>query len=143
MKKTFFLFALLALFGFGCAASNQPAVTQPIINPPAQVDTNQPTPINKQPTNETEQTKKPQTFAVEAVNFAFSPTTIEVNVGDTVVWTNRDSVGHLILADGAEPLFKSTLLLQGQTFRYTFTTPGTYTYICQPHPRMVGTITVK
>jgi plastocyanin len=29
-----------------------------------------------------------------------------------------------------------------QSFSYTFSTPGTYTYYCDIHPNMMGTIVV-
>src|SRR3954447_3752369 len=33
-------------------------------------------------------------------NFAFSPATIDINAGDTVTWTNRDSAPHTATGNG-------------------------------------------
>jgi plastocyanin len=73
-------------------------------------------------------------------DFAFSPPTLSVQEGATVTWTNDDGVGHTVSA--TDRAFTSQELQQGATYQFTFTTPGTYTYICAIHPEMSGTITV-
>ncbi|MBI4312339.1 MAG: cupredoxin domain-containing protein [Chloroflexi bacterium] len=65
--------------------------------------------------------------------------TLNVNVGTTVTWAQRDLEGHTVTAPG---LFDSGILDEGKTFSYTFTKAGTYTYTCTLHPSMTGTITV-
>lgn len=72
-------------------------------------------------------------------NFAFSPSSITINVGTTVVWTNEDSMPHRIKSDS----FFSSVLGKGATFQQTFSAPGTYKYICSIHPSMNGEIIVK
>lgn len=42
----------------------------------------------------------------------------------------------------AERLFDSDSIVWGETFRFTFDTPGTYDYFCIPHPFMKGTVVV-
>src|SRR5581483_10970322 len=37
--------------------------------------------------------------AVTIQNFAFSPATITIKAGDSVTWTNQDTVGHSATAD--------------------------------------------
>ena len=77
-------------------------------------------------------------------NYAFSPATVKVKVGDTVTWTNQDDVGHTVTADNTSsdaPL--SDLLSKGQSYSFTFKKAGTYTYYCQPHPYMKGTVIVE
>jgi plastocyanin len=73
-------------------------------------------------------------------NFAFSPASLTVPAGTTVVWTNQDTVTHTVTA--ADKSFDSGNLLPGRTYSRTFTTPGTYPYICQIHSFMTGTVTV-
>jgi plastocyanin len=75
-------------------------------------------------------------------NFAFSPTSVTVKVGDTVTWTNKDSTGHTVTADDGTT-FTSPTMATGATFSFTFTKAGTYAYHCSIHPSMTGTIVVQ
>jgi plastocyanin len=72
----------------------------------------------------------------------YSPRTITVVIGvnNTVIWTNNDQTTHTVTDKG---VFDSGLLNPGQTFTYTFTTPGTYNYYCTIHAWMTGTVIVK
>ncbi len=79
--------------------------------------------------------------SVKIQNFAFSPTPLTVQVGDTVTWTNMDTAPHNAVADNGG--FKTADMQQGQSASVTVTTPGTYTYICTIHPRMMGTLIVQ
>ena len=74
-------------------------------------------------------------------DFAFGPASVTVNVGDTVTWTNQDDIGHTATADGGQ--FNTGILNKGQSGSATFDTAGTFTYYCQPHPNMKGTIVVQ
>ena len=80
------------------------------------------------------------TDAVTIKNFGFSPATISVPAGSTVVWTNDDSVQHDITFDGGGIV--SSVLNHNDTFSHTFPTAGTYHYICSIHPFMHGTVIV-
>ncbi len=73
-------------------------------------------------------------------NFAYQPANIQVRVGTTVTWTNQNNVPHSVTFKNG--LKDSGLLSQGQSFSYTFNTPGTYQYYCTVHPYMVATVTV-
>lgn len=83
------------------------------------------------------------TTKVTIQNFAFSPNSITVVIGvnNSVTWTNMDSTAHTVTADGGA--FNSGSLSTGQTFSFTFTTAGSYTYHCSIHPYMTGTVIVK
>src|SRR5437588_4599317 len=72
----------------------------------------------------------------EISNFAFHPPSLNVRVGDTVVWTNWDTVGHTATVSSGPWRFDSGLLHHGEWYSYTFTTPGTYQYFCDPPPSM-------
>ena len=78
--------------------------------------------------------------AVEIVDFTFSPGTVEVAVGTTVTWTNNDTAPHTVTADDGG--FDSGELAQGGTFSMTFDTAGTYSYFCEIHPQMTGSVVV-
>ena len=81
------------------------------------------------------------TRSVAIAEFAFAPSSITINVGDRVRWTNSDAVGHTATATNGS--FDTGNIDQGQTASVTFTQPGTYQYICTPHPTMTGTIRVR
>ena len=79
--------------------------------------------------------------AVTIQNFAFSPETLTVKVGDKITWTNQDSAGHSATAD--DNSFDTGVIGQGQSGSITFSKAGTYTYHCSVHPMMKGTIVVQ
>ena len=81
------------------------------------------------------------THAVTISEFAFSPATLTITAGDTVTWTNDDPVVHTSTSAGGA--WDSGDLPQGASFSFTFTTPGTYDYLCTPHPSMTGRIVVQ
>jgi plastocyanin len=74
-------------------------------------------------------------------DFAFSPKTLEVHVGDVVTWTNRDNVAHSATARGGT--FDTGLIQPGQSASIRFTIGGPYRYICTPHPSMTGTVIAR
>ena len=82
------------------------------------------------------------TRSVTISNFMFSPMTASVAPGSTVSVTNKDSVTHTLTATGGQ--FDTGDIGPGQT--KTFTAPskaGTYSYICNIHQYMQGTIVVR
>jgi plastocyanin len=89
------------------------------------------------PSGTTSETKN----SVEIKNYSFSPSTLTVKVGDSVTWTNNDSVGHSATAD--DNSFDTGVLQQGQSGSVTFKKVGTYTYHCSVHPNMKATIVVQ
>lgn len=81
------------------------------------------------------------TVEIHVDNFTFSPQTINVAKGTTVVWINRDDTPHRIVA--VQHGFKSPVLDTDETFRWTFTEAGDFAYFCSMHPHMTGTVTVS
>lgn len=93
---------------------------------------------------------------VEMSGFRFDPATVRVRPGETVEWRNKSYFTHTVTADparfpedvalpaGAMP-FQSARIPSGEVFRHTFTTPGTYKYVCTPHVDlgMTGTVIVE
>lgn len=66
---------------------------------------------------------------------------MEIYVGTTVVWRNSTlSSTHTTTSDSLD--WDSGPLTQHQVFTYTFDTEGIYTYHCEIHPFMQGSITV-
>jgi plastocyanin len=91
--------------------------------------------------------REPQASAanqsVTMAHYAFSPASLTVRVGDAVTWTNTDPAPHDVTTTSAPVPIHSPTLKTGMTWSYTFTTPGTYTYICSIHPDMHATIVVQ
>ncbi len=74
-------------------------------------------------------------------NFTFSTQTLTIKTGTAVKWVNRDDVPHTIVSE--DKRFKSPVLDTDETFSHTFAAPGTYSYYCSIHPRMVGKVVVR
>ncbi len=78
--------------------------------------------------------------SVTISDFQFTPATITIHVGDTVTWTNHGPSAHTATANNGS--FNTGVLQKGHSASHTFTTAGTFTYICQIHPFMHGTVVV-
>jgi|SRR5215208_726139 len=79
---------------------------------------------------------------VSMKDIKFNPSTVDVKVGDTVTWTNDDSIGHDVTSD----TFKSGDpggIGGGGTFDHKFDKAGTFKYECTVHSGMTGTVVVK
>jgi plastocyanin len=116
MKTKFSLILLTALFLAACgpAASSAPASTLPAIQSGG--------------------------VKISIANFAFDPATLTIPTGTTVTWTNNDSVAHNVTAD--DNSWGSKSLAKGDTFSFTFSKAGTFSYHCGVHPSMKASITV-
>jgi plastocyanin len=76
--------------------------------------------------------------------FAFSPKALKVSAGTKVTGTNDDSADHTSTADkGAPASWDSGHLGKGKTFSFTFAKKGTYSYHCDIHTYMTGTVDVS
>jgi plastocyanin len=82
------------------------------------------------------------TRTVDIHDNAYGPQSITVNRGDTVSWTNHDSVKHTVTSNDGGPL-DSGNFGEGQAYAYTFGTAGTYSYYCEVHPNMRGSVAVQ
>ena len=81
------------------------------------------------------------TVAVSMKNIQFAPKSVTAKVGQTIKWTNNDSVDHNVTAKSGAT-FKSSNFGQGGTYSFKPTKAGTITYVCTIHPGMDGTIIV-
>ncbi|MCX6814494.1 MAG: plastocyanin/azurin family copper-binding protein [Candidatus Aenigmarchaeota archaeon] len=84
---------------------------------------------------------------VRISGFAFIPQTITIKKGETVTWTNEDSVPHQIASDPHPthtdlPGLLSPALQNGQSYTFTSDKVGTWGYHCHLHPTMKGTAIV-
>lgn len=147
---------LLAACGGGSTAS---ATTSTAITPTPTTVTSSvtptPTPTVAQPTptptaKATQVTSAPgqgSTPIVMIINnsdgsFAFSPATLTVSAGTTVIWKNVSSVPHTMTTDDGTTADSGTIAV-GATFHFKFATAGSFSYHCNYHPYMKATIIVK
>jgi plastocyanin len=70
--------------------------------------------------------------------FGFSPAAVTVRVGTLVIWNNPSVTLHTVTDPGVFDM----MLPSGGSVSYRFSTSGTYSYHCNIHPYMIGTITV-
>ena len=78
---------------------------------------------------------------MKVVDYAFSPSRIAVTTGTKVTFSSAGKQPHN--AAGADAGgWDIGLLDGGETASVTFNKPGTYTYLCTPHPFMIGQIVV-
>ena len=77
--------------------------------------------------------------SVSIAKFAYAPTNLTVQRGQTVTFTNADGVTHTVTADG----WDSGELAPGASYTMTADQPGTMTYHCAIHPFMRGTLTIE
>jgi len=102
-------------------------------------------------------TEKIQVSIVPGATFltdtAYHPNPIEVNVGQTILWTNDDFSFHTVTSGevgdtNSVRIFDSglagpaALASTGKTYEYTFESAGEYPYYCILHPGMVGKVIV-
>jgi plastocyanin len=93
-----------------------------------------------------------KTCEVRMTGRTFTPDTLKVKPGSTVIWSNLDSVPHTVTSgfenDSQDPLFNSGIespLIEGGKWQHTFSTEesGVYRYYCVLHPGMSGQIIVS
>jgi len=85
-----------------------------------------------------------RTWTVAIGDDYFLPPTITINVGDTVVWNNTGALSHTATSlIGQAVTWDSGYLQPGQTFSYTFTVAGNFSYYCAAHPDMTGNVVVQ
>lgn len=83
----------------------------------------------------------PTTTTIALANRAFSPASVSIATGSTVVWNNNDQDPHTV-TDRAGT-FASGTFGTGASYRRTFTAAGTFQYFCEIHPSMVGVVSVS
>jgi plastocyanin len=100
--------------------------------PPASIATEPPASTATSPAPTAAPTEAaPEPAFVNIQGSRFSPASITVSAGTTVTWRHQGSGSHTITAD--DGAFNSGSITAGETFSFTFTTPGEYGYYCEFH----------
>ncbi len=75
-------------------------------------------------------------YTVEVTSNVYTPSSLTINMGDTVVWINKQGFHNVngtqtTFPNNPESFGNSTA--QGWTFSHVFNKSGTYNYQCDPH----------
>ena len=84
---------------------------------------------------------KPRTHIVAIRGMNYALPSLTVNVGDTVVWKNEDTVPHTATDRGKS--FDSGSIASGASWSYVVKKKGTYSYYCTFHPNMNSKLIVR
>lgn len=84
----------------------------------------------------------PTSHLIRLKNYIMIPSSLKINIGDTVVWRNYQESSVLTMTS-KEHLFKDQRLAYGNTLEYTFNESGSYNFSVKGYPKMQTTITVK
>jgi amicyanin len=147
MRKILVLLSILMLLAACRTAPPQPVMAppRPVMPPPlpsTDVAPSGHTPIIGGTENIPAEAKS-SVINVDIAGFAFNPGTVNVKVGDTVTWTNKDGAPHTVTVSAGAELFDSGSIGKGQSYSHTFTKTGTYQYKCSIHPGMTGIVSVE
>jgi plastocyanin len=132
-------------------ATNDPTAT-PAATTITDTPTPTPTPVTPTPTphkptptptpRPTPTPKPPVTIVITIQNSGYSPATVTVPAGSTLIFENKSSLAHTVTQTNGTK-FDSKNIPAGGKYTLKLTKPGTYQYDCTYHPFMVGTIIVE
>lgn len=136
MKKAIIVFLIVIgmIFIGGCTDSGNSGM--PASTPAAEVEGGVERNVTGSEAVQNGTAAETEVIDAEIRDFKYIPQNLTVRVGQTVRWTNYDSVRHDVVGSG----IKSEYLEKGETFSYTFEKEGKYHYICTLHPWMEGEV---
>jgi plastocyanin len=123
---------LVACGGSGSDSSSTEAESTPSGQESGSAETTESEPA---PSGEAAKSEK-----VQIVEFAYEPEPVVVGVGGKVIWQNEDTAPHTATADDGS--FDTGTIEKGKLGSATFKEAGTFTYFCEIHPTMHGTVEV-
>ncbi|MDH4134716.1 MAG: plastocyanin/azurin family copper-binding protein [Gammaproteobacteria bacterium] len=83
-----------------------------------------------------------ETVEVSIEQMKFVPQVVKIKPGSTVKWVNRERRNNHSILFESEGLPESERFFPGESWQRTFSKPGTYPYVCGPHPEMTGVVEV-
>jgi len=133
----------LSLGLMACGGSGSDSTSEAETAPPASEETTEAgageeaesTESEPAPSGEAKKSEK-----VEIVEFTYQPDPVVVQVGGKVIWQNEDTAPHTATADDGS--FDTGTIEKGKIGSETFKEAGTFTYFCEIHPTMHGTVEV-
>lgn len=131
----------LAIAGCGSSSSNSASNSSSSTAPTSTASSTAPTSTSSSASSGGTSASGAKGVSVSMKNIQFNPSTIHAKVGQTITWTNDDSVQHNVVAkSGAK--FASSLVPSSGTYKFKVTKPGVIKYVCTIHPGMDGEIDV-
>ena len=124
-----------------------PTQAAPTPTPTPRIPTPTPTHIVPTPTPKPTPSPSPLPTVVVSIttdssgSFTFSPTSLKISPGTTVIWRNMTQVAHTVTSNNGT--FDSGIVSPGGSFSFKFTQAGTFNYHCQIHPFMTASVTVS
>jgi plastocyanin len=86
-------------------------------------------------------TREPIVHPVLIEGTSFTPQSLTVTPGDTIVWTNRDPFPHTVTARNGQ--FDSRIIAEEHSWTYTAKRKGEFPYFCALRQTMTGVLIVK
>ena len=126
---------VLVALAFASCGDNDTETTAPTESGAATMTETEPSSNEPAPSGDAVRSEK-----VEIVDFAYDPDPVTIEEGGKVIWINRDSAPHTATADDGS--FDTGTLDEGKLKSENFKEPGEYTYFCEIHPTMHGTVEV-
>jgi plastocyanin len=81
-----------------------------------------------------------KTVAVEITKAGFTPANVSAQAGDSVTWTNKDTVNHQVVCKTCP--FTSPVIAAGQTYTFAFAKAGKFAYTDPLNKNKKGNVTV-
>lgn len=141
------LIALIAIGGFIIFGEEKNTDTQPETEQEISVETTENTNIDTEEVSETKESQREE-ILVTYTSFGFSPNIINIEMGDTVRFSNDSSL-NMWVASNPHPQhtefsdFDAGKNYQnGESYSFTFNESGTYEYHNHSNPSMRGTVVV-
>lgn len=91
-----------------------------------------------QKSTDNESAHKVDTVVIQQMQFM--PAQVKANVGDTIVWINKDMVDHDVTAQKSNSFYSDTIAV-GNSWKMAVTDSAAYR--CSIHPSMIGQILIK
>jgi plastocyanin len=138
MRSKSLLTAALVVLSLGlvaCGSGGSDSTSSESATAPAGQEEGESTQSEPAPSGEAAKSEK-----VQIVEFAYEPDPVVVQVGGKVSWQNQDTAPHTATADDGS--FDTGTIDKGKLGSATFKEAGTFTYFCEIHPTMHGSVEV-
>lgn len=83
---------------------------------------------------------------IKIAKMKFETPEVRIKSGSAVTWTNTEALPHNVHfkpGGSVDKELEGPMLRANQTYSVKFNSPGTYDYICTPHPFMKGKVVVE